>query len=175
MILTILQHVPVWVYGLLFALIALGVSQSFARSATLRRVSVMPLVLLGWSLSGVSSSFGASPWVAWGLLAWAAGVAGSVLLVRERIDVSSVRFDAATRRFELPGSWLPLVLMLALFALKFAAGVSLGMAPELRQSLPFVVTASLAFGAFSGAFLARALALWSLARVALGNRPGLVA
>jgi hypothetical protein len=49
------------------------------------------------------------------------------------------------------------------------------MAPELRQSLPFVVTASLAFGAFSGAFLARALALWSLARVALGNRPGLVA
>ena len=175
MFLTTLQHVPVWVFGLLMALIALGVSQSFARSVTLRRVTVLPLMLLGWSLAGVNSSFGVSTWAGLALLAWAAGVAASVFLLRGRVDVSAVEFSPATRRFELPGSWLPLVLVLSLFALKFGAGMSLGVAPELRQSLPFVVTASLAFGAFSGVFLARALALWSLARGALGHRPGLVA
>jgi NADH:ubiquinone oxidoreductase subunit 6 (subunit J) len=175
MILTVLQHVPVWVFGLLLALIALGVSQSFARSATLRRVTVMPLVLLGWSLSGVISSFGASPLGGLALLAWAAGVGAAVLSLRGRLDVSAVEFSPATQHFQLPGSWLPLVLVLTLFALKFGAGMSLAMSPELRQSLPFVVTASLSFGAFSGVFLARALALWSLARAAQVGRPGVVA
>jgi hypothetical protein len=170
MILTILQHTPVWVFGLLLALIALGVSQSFPRSVTLQRITVLPLVLITWSLSGVTMSFGASPLGGQALLAWVTGVAASVLLLRGRVDVSAVTFSAAARRFQLPGSWVPLVLMLSLFALKYGAGVSLAMTPQLRQSLPFVVTASLAFGAFSGVFLARTLALWSVARVALRGR-----
>jgi hypothetical protein len=175
MILTILQHTPVWVFGLLLALIALGVSQSFARSVTLRRITVLPLVLITWSLSGVTMSFGASPLGGQALLAWVTGVAASVLVLRGRVDVSAVTFSAAERRFQLPGSWVPLALMLSLFVLKYGAGVSLAMAPQLRQSLPFVVTASLAFGAFSGVFLARALALWSVARAALSGRGGALA
>lgn len=164
MILAILQHTPPWVYGLLFALIALGVSQSFPRSVTLRRTAVLPLVLAGMSLMGVVGTFGNEPRA---LLAWALGITAAVAAMRGRVDTSAVRFCARTQRFQLPGSWLPLALMMGLFALKFGVGVTLTRQPELRQSTGFALAASVAYGLASGVFLGRAMALWTLARRAL--------
>lgn len=161
MIIAILQHTPVWVFALLAGLITLGISQSVDRSVTLRRTAVLPVALVSLSLLGVVGSFGSQPLA---LPAWAAGLASAVAALHGRIDISAVRFSAASRRFELPGSWLPLILMLVLFAIKFGAGVSLAMQPALRQSAAFALSASTAYGVFSGVFLARAMALWVLAR-----------
>lgn len=155
------QHIPTWVFGLLAALIALGVSQSFPRSITLRRSAVLPVVLAGVSLAGVVSTFGQQPLA---LLAWALGLSGAVAALHGRVDTSAVRFSPATQRFQVPGSWVPLALMLGLFALKFGAGMSLALHPELRGSTPFALAMSAAYGVFSGAFLGRAMALWSVAR-----------
>lgn len=167
MIVAILQHTPVWVYGLLFALIALGVSQSFPRTVTLRRSAVLPLALVGVSLMGVVGSFGQQPAA---LLAWALGLAVAVAALHGRIDTSAVHYSAATQRFQLPGSWVPLALMLGLFAVKFGAGVTLALHPELKQSSSFALAASAAYGLFSGVFLGRAMSLWTLARRALLQR-----
>lgn len=159
MFLTVLRHVPIWVFGLLLALIAFGVSQAVPRSVTRQRSMVLPLVLLALSFAGVVSAFGLLP-----LPAWATGVAAAVLLLRGRFDVSAVRFSAATQRFQVPGSWLPLGLMMAIFALKFGVGMSLALHPELRQSAVFVLAVSTAYGVFSGVFLARSMSLWAVAR-----------
>src|SRR5512139_2508805 len=102
---TTLQHIPTWVFGLLCALIALGVSQSFPRSITLRRSAVLPIVLMGVSLAGVASTFGQQPLA---LLAWALGLAGAVAGLHGRVDSSAVQFSPATQRFQMPGSWVPL-------------------------------------------------------------------
>ena len=162
-----LQHIPAWVFVLFFVLIAFGVAQSFPRSVSLRRSTVLPLLLLGLSLMGVSSSFGAQ---ALAFLAWAAGVAGAVALLHQRVDVSAVRFSAATQRFQMPGSWWPLALMMALFSLKFGVGMTLALHPEARASAALGLTVSAAYGLFSGLFLGRAMALWSLARRSLQMR-----
>ena len=153
--------VPVWVFVLLVALIALGVAQSLPRSVALRRTAVLPVVLLGVSMAGVVSTFGAVPAA---LAAWAAGVAASVVALHGRVDVKAVHYDPAQRRFELPGSWAPLALILGVFAVKFAVGMTLGRQPALASSLPLAVAASAAYGSFSGAFLGRAMALWAVAR-----------
>ena len=164
MVTTTLQHTPTWVFGLFIALVALGLSMSFPRSVSLRRSLMLPLALLGLSLLGVASAFGSQPLA---LPAWAAGLATALLALQGRVDTSGVRFSAETRRFQVPGSWVPLALMLALFSLKFGVGVALAMQPELRQSTGLAVAASAAYGLFSGVFLGRALALWALARQAM--------
>jgi hypothetical protein len=161
MALAILQHTPLWVFAVLAALIAMGLSQAFAREATLLRVTVLPVVMLGLSLQGVDANFGHN---AAALLAWAAGVAVAVLALQGRVDTSRVRYSAAGRRFSLPGSWVPLALMLVIFSVKFGLGVSLAMHPALTASTALALTASAAYGVFSGLFLGRAMALWALAR-----------
>lgn len=168
MIATTLQHTPTWVFALLAALVALGVSMSFPRTVSLRRSLMLPLALLALSLMGVASAFGSQPLA---LPAWAAGLGAALLALQGRVDTSAVRFSADTRRFQVPGSWVPLALMLGLFSLKFGVGVALATHPELRQSTGFAVGASAVYGVFSGVFLGRALALWALARQALLPRP----
>ncbi|MBK1616041.1 hypothetical protein CKO44_21540 [Rubrivivax gelatinosus] len=161
MFLDILQHTPRWVFVLLALLVWLGLRASRPHSASLRRCVAAPLALAVVSLLGSIDAFGARPLA---LLAWALALAAAVGLQQRRVDTSRVQFSAETGRFELPGSWLPLVLMLAIFAVKFAAGVTLALRPDSRQWLPFVLGISAAYGMFSGIFLGRATALWTLAR-----------
>lgn len=167
MFIAILQHTPSWVYGLFFLLVALGVSQSFPRMLTLRRSAILPLALVGLSLMGVVGSFSSQPLA---LLAWALGLSGAVAALHGRVDTSAVHFSPLTQRFQLPGSWVPLALMLGLFAAKFGVGATLANRPELQQSAPFAMLASATYGVFSGAFLGRAMALWTLARRTLLQR-----
>ena len=157
----IIQHTPSWIWGLLAALVALGLWQTRPLEMSLMRVTVLPLVLTALSLSGVLSAFGHLP-VA--LLAWAAGVAASLGLARKAVTVRGASWSASRGVVQVPGSWLPLVLILSLFVVKYGAGVSLALAPRLASDATFAVLCSLAYGIFSGLFLARALSLRSLAR-----------
>jgi hypothetical protein len=161
MFIEILKHIPLWVYGVFIVLLAFGLSQARDRSASLSRITALPVVMVGLSLGGVLSAFGHEPLA---LLAWAAGLAASVVALHGRIDTSTVRYTAPQRLFQLPGSVWPLVLMMGIFMLKFGAGMSLALHPELKHSLPFAAVASAAYGIFSGVFLGRAIALWMVAR-----------
>ncbi|GAB4208436.1 MAG: hypothetical protein Fur0019_14140 [Tibeticola sp.] len=158
---SMLQSVPTWVFGLFALLLALGVRQSFPQSLTLRRSTLLPIVLLAVSLAGVVSTFGPEPLA---LLAWATGVGASATLAASRRDVAAVRYDVVAQRFHVPGSWMPMALMMGLFAAKFVTGAALARQPALAASAPFAVAMSAFFGLFSGAFLGRAAALWTVAR-----------
>lgn len=157
---TFLQHVPTWVFGLLALLIALGVWQSRPQQPTLHRSRVLPTVMLLLSLAGVVSAYGLH---ALPLLAWAAGVATSLAVLHGRAPARGAQFDLSRQQFSVPGSWVPLVLMMTIFALKFVGGALQARAPQLAQALPVVLSASLAYGLVSGVFLGRARVLWALA------------
>lgn len=166
MLMLIAKNTPPWVWGLLAVLVALGVSQALPRRMTARRVAVVPVLLLGLSLAGVVSTFaGARTAIA----AWAAGLAVALAAGRPLVKIDGARWDAASARFDVPGSWLPLVLILGLFAIKYGVGVTLSIQPALAQDLVFETATSAAYGLFSGLFLARAASLWRLARG--GARP----
>ena len=161
MFIGILQHTPLWVWGLLAALVALGSTQIKTRQMTLRRAALMPVAMVGLSLFGVLSSFGGH---ALPMLAWLAGAAVSVAGARACGAWSGAAWSQRDARFNVPGSWLPMALILTLFAIKYGVGVSLALHPGLKDEALFASAACLAYGVFSGLFLARAINFWTLVK-----------
>jgi hypothetical protein len=155
----IFSNTPRWVWVLLLALLGLGLSQAVTRTASLRRITVLPLVMTGLSLFGTVTVFGADPQL---LLVWlVSGGLMAALLLQRSLPVSA-RYSAQTRLFILPGSWVPLLLILGIFVTKYFVGVATAMQPALARDPVFALTFSALYGAFGGIFLARAARLWRL-------------
>ena len=161
MLIQILRGTPVWVWGLLAALVTVGLTQSMPRRIGARRAMIVPGLMLALSLGGVATTFGARPLA---LAAWAAGIALAIVFGLEAVAPRGARWVREAARFELPGSWLPMALILGLFCIKYGVGVGLAFAPALAENTAFEVGIALAYGAFSGLFAARAIALRRLVR-----------
>ena len=111
--------------------------------------------------TGMVSAFGHFP-VALG--GWAVGAAAALGFGRQFIAVRGAAWSQQAGMLHVPGSWLPLALILGLFAIKYGAGASLALHPELSTHVAFAGLISLAYGMFSGLFLARGLSLRNLAK-----------
>jgi hypothetical protein len=109
----------------------------------------------------VASAFSAQPLA---LLAWAGGGAVTLLLAQALGVWGEIRWLPQERSVLMPGSWLPLVLLLGLFAIRFGVAVALATTPGFAVDTAFAGFAGLVYGAFSGMFLARALAVWRAVR-----------
>ena len=122
LIVEILTHTPVWVWALLAALLIIGLGQTRSRTAGLLRVTALPLGMGVLSLYGTVSAFGTLPVV---LLSWLASCVAVAYLVTPFAAPVGTHYDSRTRQFQLPGSWLPMALIMAIFLTKYAVGVSL--------------------------------------------------
>lgn len=158
MLIQILSGTPRWVFVLFFVLIALGIQQSRPRRLSPGRIALLPAVFLALSLFSAASAFGPSPAV---FAAWLAGIAASVLANRALKSPAGVRWDEAAGAFFVPGSWIPLGLMMTVFFARYAIAVSLAMHPALLHGGAYAASAGFVYGLLSGAFLARALRIWS--------------
>jgi hypothetical protein len=161
MILSILEHTPVWVWVLFCALMALGISQARTRDVTVARATALPVVMVALSLSGVLSAFGL---VALALGAWGVDLGVSLTLAGQAMAVRGATWSARTRRFRVPGSFVPVILILGVFMTKYVAGAMLAINPSLAANLSVAVVLSLVYGAFAGLFWARARSLRALMR-----------
>lgn len=157
----ILRNTPIWVWGLLASLLALGASQLRDRTASLARVSLLPVAMTIFSVSGTLSAFGKSPHLAGAVAAWliAAAIAFAVLAPGR----AAAQFDPVRRSFRLPGSVVPLLLIVGIFLVKYVVGVELAMAPRLAQDAQYALTVAALYGAFTGVFVGRSARLWRLA------------
>ncbi len=167
MLYQILAHTPLWVWAILLALLWLGLVQTVARRASLRRVILLPLAMTGLSLYGSSSNFGAigASWVM-----WAGAALATLLWVGSSELPAGVRYNAARRIFSLPGSWVPLGLMMAIFLTKYVVGVMLAMQPALANDMATAAIVASLYGAMSGLFMGRMARLLRLAHTS-GVRP----
>jgi len=157
----VLRQTPLWVWGLLVAFLALGISQLRDRTASLARVSLMPFAMTLFSVSGTFSAFGATPHLAMVISAWLIAAALAFALVaRGRAD--GAQYDPARRLYRLPGSAVPLLLIVGIFLVKYVVGVDLVMAPQLVRDTQYVLCVAALYGAFTGVFIGRASRLWRL-------------
>jgi hypothetical protein len=163
MLTQILTYTPRWVFALFLALLVLGVQQMFTRRVTLRRVLLLPVAMTGLSVWGVVSAFSGQ---ALALPAWFAGAALAAGVLVQTPLPAGVHYDAARRSFQLPGSVVPLVLMMGVFFTKYAVGVTLAQAPQLASHTDFALAVTALYGLFTGLFVGRAARLW---RLAAGN------
>lgn len=169
-LLPIFANTPMWVWGLLAGLVVLGLTQVRDRQASLVRVAVTPVVMTSFSLWGTISTFGHSLTFAPVMTAWAVFAAATFSIVAAR--PANGRYDAATRTFQIPGSWTPMALILGIFLVKYASGVMLAFHPERINDIGYSLAIASLGGVFSGLFTGRAarnlkLALRPLPAVAL--------
>lgn len=159
MIQQIISHTPIYVWALLAFLVYRGWLASKDRETSLLKVALIPLVMLGLAVSGIRSNgpLGEAVWALWALGAAASGALIWTLSTRE------IRVDRAAGTISQRGSWMPLGLMLAIFATKYSVAVLLAIHPELAHSLSFATAITLLYGVFNGLFLgrlARYIAAW---------------
>jgi hypothetical protein len=159
MILDILAHTPVWVWIVFGALILLGLQQSRTRDVSIARATILPVVMIVLSLSGVVSAFGPVPIA---LVAWAAGVGLSLTLAGKAVAVRGASRSTQPGHLRIPGSLVPVMLIMAVFITKYSAGVALAINPSLAANTAVAVILSLVYGVFSGLFWSRAQSLRAL-------------
>lgn len=154
--LQIVAHTPPWVFGLLIGLLVLGLQQTRNRQVNRGLAYVLPVGMVILSLVGVTSNFGAQ------LLSvslWLAGLCAMALIGYQWLPVKNLRYLAESNRFYIPGSWIPLVVILAIFFTKYSVAVLYALANPLTTQAAFMPVLCVVYGGFSGYFVARALCL----------------
>ncbi len=156
-----LASIPAWVPALLLGLVFLGYRQSQPRLVKPQALVAVALAMFGLSLFGVVSAFGGEPLA---LLAWAVAYAVTLLLGARQFGSGSL--SAVGTSVHIPGSWVPLALILAIFLAKFLLGFAAGVHSPLLHQPSFIAIMSAILGALSGGFGARALAVHRCAAAA---------
>ena len=146
----IFSHTPFYVWAILGLLVYRGVLASRAREVTLRKLCIIPLVMLALSLSGVHGSFG---FAGMAPFAWGAGALAGAALAWSLTKTDTIVAIPARASVQRPGSWVPLILMISIFCMKYAVAVTLAIAPAYAHAAAFIVPVCLAYGCFSGLFL----------------------
>ncbi len=159
----VVRNTPTWVWGLLAALLALGLTQLRKREISLARMAITPIAMVGLSVWGSASAFGASPLFGYVMLAWAICAALMLGLIGTRAPLPGMRYDVATRIFTVPGSWTPLLLILAIFMVKYVVGADVAMQPALAHDGTYTLVVGALYGLFSGVFAGRTARLWLIA------------
>lgn len=161
MLIQILKNTPFWVFILFFVLLAFGLLQSQPRRVSLSRAIVIPIVMIALSISGVLSDSRGSLIA---LLGWLCGLTLAVVLSQRLRYPRGIQFEATARALSIPGSWIPLLLMMTIYFTKYGVAVTLALHPSLSANIVFVGTIGLVYGFLSGMFFATALTIWRVAR-----------
>lgn len=169
LLIEILKRTPPWVFVLFFVLLALGYFQSKDQAVSRGKVLLLPIAMIGLSFYGVVSAFAFSPI---GLICWLLGIGIAAWLGILLAMPRGVSYSIETKLFSVPGSWLPLALMMAIFFTKYAVAVILARQLPLAGEVAFIGSISLCYGLFSGLFLARALVIRRAARSAVNAIAG---
>jgi hypothetical protein len=161
MLTQILANTPIWVFVLFFGLLYFGYVQSRTRSLSAGRVAAVPIVLGTFSLYGVYTAFGLS---AIAIASWIVGIGLAVLLNRVLKQPSGVTYVAEDRVYHVPGSWIPMALMMTMFFTRYIVTVMVIRNAALAEVTAFAGAICLFYGLLSGTFIARALVTFAAAR-----------
>jgi hypothetical protein len=161
MILQIITHTPLWVWVLLVTLLGLGWLQSRPRQVARWQLLALPLALLMLGLWSMSPGFVAQPLAA---VVWLASLILGGRLGLKLPRASATRWLPDQQRVHLPGSWVPMLIIITIFLLRYVTGVAQAMHPDWRNQLTMQAPLAVAFGVLSGVFLGRAAGLWALTR-----------
>jgi hypothetical protein len=158
-IIEIVRGTPRWVWALLALVLYLGYTSTKDRTIDVRRLLIMPLAMVGVSLSSViAGNISVEAATAWFVaLALAAAAGGRLGLA------SGAEPGEQPMTVRLPGEWLSLVLIILMFASRYAFAVTIAIAPRLAAEPAFVIVQNAVIGGLGGLFLGRGLAMASLA------------
>lgn len=151
MLIQILAHTPLYVWAILAFLLYRGVIALRDREVELRRLFIIPAVMLALSLQDIAARFGTGGMA---LPLWAAATCAMGVLAWH---FGGARVAAGSRpgHVRVRGSRGPMALMMAVFFTKYLASIMLALRPQLRGDAVFMAAVCVLFGLFSGVFAGR--------------------
>ena len=153
----ILRYTPTWVFVLLAALCVFGLMQTRTRRVAVWLALLLPATMLVLSLTGVLQYVGLSlP----ALAAWGVGIGATSILCLKGMNRETAIYDAKSRKLLVAGSWIPMLVILGIFSVRYAMGVARAMEFDIVRDQNVQLAVSLLLGAFSGYFLARSFLFW---------------
>jgi len=152
-IIEVLKHTPAYVWVIVAALIGFGTFQMRDQLIGRARVLLLPVALGAYSLWGAASAFG-TKWDV--LVAWALGMGFMLWAARWVQWPRKVEFLPERNAFAVSGSFVPLIAMLAVFAVRYVATVTLILNPQWRSLAAVSIIGGLGYGLLSGVFAMRA-------------------
>jgi len=162
-VLQTILNTPPWVWPVLAFLLFLGIRALRPRTASLWRIAILPTVFCAWGLYGLVSLHALTaqrilPWVA----AMAVGISAGMLVA----GLQPIRADKVRHLVRAPGGALTLVLILSVFATKYAFGVLHATRSDLFAEPRFWLTELALSGVLTGMFAGRFVGLWRQYRAA---------
>jgi hypothetical protein len=157
----IIHGTPMWVWVLLVVLLSRGFKALKSGTAPLSKLALIPLIFAGWGIAHLIFD----PLVGWSsAIAWMAGalvgVMGGVFIAsRSRFIV-----DPVANTVMLPGSVVPLLLIIVTFAVKFWLGVELATVTDVASLGMVVLIDAVVSGAVAGVFAGRFFTYWRALR-----------
>lgn len=156
MIIEIIKHTPIWVFILFAALLFLGYSQTKNREIKLKRIFILPMAMILLSIFGIFSAFGMMPTA---LTLWFLGGGISLIIGLKLSFPRDTEYDDSKKIFYIPGSWIPMFLILIIFFTKYLIGVIVARQLPIINQIEFIVVISLLYGLISGIFLSRSIVM----------------
>ena len=147
----ILIHTPIWVFPLFAYLVWLGIKAMRPRTVTIWRSLIVPAVFIVWGLSRLLSAQDfAAPLAAW------LGAAAALLVVG-LLTARPLELDHTTGEIKRPGSVVPLIRNITVFALQYTVAVLAAVDPHDATTAAIVGRAI--SGGTTGYFLGGTIAL----------------
>lgn len=145
----ILSGAPWWVYVLFIYLVSIGIKSMQPRTLSIKRVVLIPLLFVAWSLYSLYNKFVGFPSL---IPLWIISlILGSYLGVKE-VRCWHFQKDRHKGLITIPGNYSTLILILLIFTLKFFWGYFYATHSEISYWIYFADTAtsSLVTGFFVG-------------------------
>lgn len=153
MALSIIEGAPIWVWPVLAFLVWFGLRATRERETPAWPLYVMPLV----GILSVNAVAGLAPppgfWAVF-VVAYVLGVGGGFRYQGARVLAKQ---DGQVR---LAGEWLTFTVLMVVFWMNFAGGVTEAVAPEVYAGSTFKLAFILVAGLAAGSFCGRAISTW---------------
>lgn len=156
LLIDILKGTPWWVYALFVYLVINGVKSLKPHTIPLKKAFILPVIFLVWGLSSLSAKLGT--FLNFGL--WIGCLAVGAWLGWHLVRHVSVKSSTHGPVITSPGGPLTLILILAIFFVKYFFGFTYATNPLASTDIGFVRADIILSGFLTGMFVGRALHYW---------------
>ncbi|HJO92145.1 MAG TPA: DUF6622 family protein [Victivallales bacterium] len=147
--LSILQGTPFWVYLIFILLIKRGISACKENTISIKKVFIAPIVVFILSLHKINI-----PYLY--IIFFICGLVIGYLIYKKM----SIIYNKDTKKIIMPGSIIPLILMIGVFVKSYSIGYLEATSPAMLHTPHIMILTDIVSGLFSGIFIGRATVIF---------------
>lgn len=148
--LQILTKIPVFVWPLFVILLLSGLRARKANAVPVAVLLLIPSIFFCWSFFSFFGKYATNPLT---ILFWLLCLGVGFFIGFYHMQRLKLQFHQKSKKVEMPGSWIPLMLSMSIFTSKFSIGMMSSMMPYLNGSLLFLgleLFSTIILGIFAG-------------------------